>query len=238
MAVVWLLLVVAFVLGRSQEDEMICRHAQCAITDKHVRGYVSEREIVALIRKEGLLPIGNRMDEVDLQPIEDVVRSHAMVRTAECYKAKDSTLYVRLSQRIPLLRVICANESYLVDTDRKRMPLPPIFQERLLIVRGVVGLNAATTTFADFATWLKNDPYWSSRIVALEANAVDDIYVRQCPDPQTGDARERIRLGSMTDYEQKLTKAKKYYDKTALLSERPTYRVLDVRYKNQVIGVK
>lgn len=108
----------AFWLGNRHERSLKERQLVIKILDRDERQYVAEDELKALLRKEGVFPAA----EPSTAAIEQVVRSHSMVRRAECFLTTGGEVRVELTQRIPVVRVITGAESYFIDTDRHRMP--------------------------------------------------------------------------------------------------------------------
>ncbi len=202
------------------------------ISDMDDRQYVSTPELADWLQQHGLHTVNVPIEEVDLQAIENTVRTHPMVRTAECYLTPRSVVRITLTQRIPLLRVTTATDSYYIDTDRKPMPVRSTITTPVLNVRGNVGRQMATTTLADFAEWLQDHRYWRERVSYVQVKNPQEIYIIQSH--RQGD----ILLGNMDNYAHKLNKARTFYEQGGdTLGSKP-YREIDVRYTGQVIGRK
>lgn len=219
--------------GMTGEDSSICRHLTIRIEDGRERQYVEAGEMIVLLRQQQLYPVGKPMRQIPLQQIEEAVLSHTMVRTAQCYATGDSTIVVRLTQRIPLLKVTTATESYYVDTDRERMPLSAKVNAEVIAVTGRVGERMAKDEIADFVLWLKDNTYWSVRIVRIDIMEGKQLLLYQA------DQQPRIVLGRLEGYEDKLHRVRLFQETLPVkLPDAPTYKELDVRYKGQVVGRK
>ncbi len=202
------------------------------ITDMDERQYVSTPELAEWLRQRGLYALDVPIEEVRLQAIENAVRSHPMVRTAECYLTPRSEVRVTLTQRIPLLRVTTSTESYYIDTDRKPMPVRATITTPVLNITGSVGQQMACTTLADFAEWLQDHRYWRERISYLQVKNPQAVYIIQSH--QAG----AILLGNMDNFAHKLKKARTFYEQGGDTLGKNPYREIDVRYTGQVIGRK
>lgn len=226
-----ILLGVAAGIGRSRQRDEKCQRLVCRIVDADEREYVDEAELVALLKRHNAYPVGEYLHRVNLQQMENLVREHPMVRTAECYTSEDGSVRLRITQRVPLLKVITANEAYFVDTDRKRMPLREEVRDTVLCATGKVGEHTAMGQIADLAEWLQKDDYWRTRIAAVEVQNPQHILLRQ------RNRGETILLGEWNGYEHKLHNAKRFYLQTQCI-DKPHYTALDLRFRSQVVGIK
>ncbi len=224
-------LVVGVVAGRVCTPIRVCTGVTFLITDSAERQYVDAYELTRLLQQRDLFPDGLPLNRISLQAIENAVATHPMVRCCECYATPQGEVRIRLSQRIPLLRVATAAEVYYIDTDHKRMPVRESVKADVLVVSGMVGEQAARTTYADFAEWLQGNTYWRQTIRQVVVQTPQQIVLLQ-----QGAHTERIVLGPMAGYEQKLHKLRTYYERTAHAVDLPTYKELDIRYQGQVVA--
>jgi len=203
------------------------------IEDKAERLYLTEEELNQLLRSEDLFPIGRRLDLLSLHRIEQAVSHHPMVRTAECYLTPRNEMKIRLTQRVPLLHVQVPGDAYFIDTDRRVMEARVAVQDTVLLAKGAVGVQVASTQLADFAEWLQRNAYWRERVeyIRLQSPQMAHLYLR-------GENQPRIVLGNMHGYERKLRKFRTFLDNGAEALQDKQYTEYDVRYKGQVIGRK
>lgn len=224
-------LLAGVVVGRVCTPDRTCTGVLFLITDSAERQYTDAYELTRLLRQHDLYPVGQPLRLVSLQAIENAIAAHPMVRRCECYATPQGEVRIRLSQRIPLLRVATAAEVYYIDTDHRRMPARESVRADVLVATGMVGEQTARTTYADFAEWLQSNSYWRQRIRQIQVQNPNLIYLLQ-----QGDHTEKILLGQMTDYRKKLDKLRIYYERTAHAQDLPAYTELDVRYQGQVVA--
>ena len=208
-----------------------CKQLVVNISDKEKRYFISEKEIAATLSQNGLAVVGKDMESIGTQQIEDIVRSHEIVRTAECYKTQLGNVRIDLTQRVPLLRVTTAAESYFIDTDRKRMPVRAGIDTKVIPVSGHVGQQMAQNEIADFVVWLEDNTYWSQRITAIDVKEGKQFVLRQ----KDGSS---VMLGELANYKQKLKRLRIFLEEKDKGAEIPQYKEFDLRYKEQVIGRK
>ena len=231
LVVVGLVALLALAVGtsRGKDREERCKELVCKIVDKDERSYVSEQELFTLLKQHNAYPVGEYLHRINLQHMENIIRQHPMVRTAECYTAEDGTARIRVTQRVPLLKVVTADEAYYIDTDRCKMPLRASIHDTVPVAMGKVGFEMASTVLADFAEWVQEDDYWRARIEAIDVRLPRQVCIKQ-----TG-KQEDLMIGDLMGYAGKLEKAEVFYRRTASM-EKPRYRTLDLRYQGQVVA--
>lgn len=221
-----------FVWGVHQPNNSTVQELKITIEDADERQFIAEQDITALLQRKNLYPVGRVVDSVSTHAIEQAIRQHPMVRTAECYKLSSPIVRIRVTQRVPLLCVKTAAETYLVDTDRKRMVVPSNIDPMPIRVTGHVGERMAKEEIADFVCWLNRHAYWRERIAYIQVNSPKSVTLYQKGE------EPRILLGELNDYVGKLRRLRTWYENADELPEMPKYYELDLRFRSQVIGRK
>ena len=230
------LLIAAVVWGyRMKPKTDSCVSLTYIIKDNAERMYLTESELNQLLRSEDLYPVGRPLNAVSLQRIENTIKHHPMVRTAECYLTARNEMKIRLTQRVPLVRVQAPMDHYLIDTDRRVMQARALVKDSVLVVTGNVGPQMAATQMADFAEWLQDNTYWRKRIHHLHVLSPQRVLV-YLKDTNGKVQEERVLLGPMRGYEAKLAKLRTFLENSAEATKDKHYYELDVRFKGQVIG--
>ena len=226
------LLIGAVVWGyRMAPTDEPCVSLEINISDQDERMYLSETELTGLLQTADLYPVGRKQDLVSLHRIEQAIRQHPMVRTAECYMTPRREVKIKLTQRVPLLLVSKADELYFIDTDRRVMPFRERVKDKVLKVTGTVSKQAAATQLADFALWLQDNSYWRNRIACVQVVKPNShiLYLR-------GENMPCIVMGPMFGYERKLKKLRIFLDNMPQDVQDKHYQELDIRFRGQVIG--
>lgn len=226
------LLVTAVIWGyMSRPTDKPCTALEYIIEDRDERMYLTENELTSLLRTQDIYPVGKQLNEVSLHRIEKTILHHPMVRTAECYMTPRQVVKVRLTQRVPVLRIQTPLDTYLVDTDRKVMQPRASIRDEVLIATGAVGVQLASGQLADFAMWLQEDEYWHERIhhVYVHTPQMMYLYLRDAHQP-------RIVMGNLRNYEKKLNKLRVFFLNSTPDIKEKNFTELDVRFKGQVIG--
>jgi cell division protein FtsQ len=193
--------------------------------------YVSENELNRLLTSQNLYPVEKNLSSISLQGIERTIQNHPMIRTAECYLTPRNEVKVRVTQRVPLLRVQQASNTYFIDKDRLVMPAFSTVKDSVLVVSGSVSESLASTQIADFAEWLQGNSYWRGQVKSVYVGTPHMIYLYL-----HGSNQPRIVLGEIHGYKQKLAKLRTFLDKGSEATADKHYSELDLRFKGQVIG--
>ena len=210
----------------------VCNAIEIRITDFGRRQYVTEEELVKLLKHQDLYPVGKTAANVEVQRIEDAICAHPMVHRAQCYILPSGTVRVRLSQRVPILRVVTGDASYFVDSERKRMPVRESVTTPVMVVKGHVGERMACNELADLVLWINGNKYWKDKIQSIYVVNPKMVYLIQRPDGA------HLILGEVNGYRPKLAKLRTLYDKGFEEIGWQTYRELDLRFSGQVVGRK
>ena len=235
-AIALALMVLAVIYGySSRPSDTPCAALEYIIEDRAERMYLTENELTALLRAEDIYPVGRAQRHISLHRIERAVARHPRVRTAECYITPRQVVKVRLTQRVPVLRVQTPIDTYLIDTDRKVMQARSAVRDKLLLATGTVGVQIASGQLTDFALWLQDNDYWADRIHHVQVHSPQMVYLYLRDD--NGKMRnERIVLGPMRGYESKLNKLRVFMLNSTTDIQQKNYTELDLRFKGQVIG--
>ena len=227
------LMIAAIMWGyQSRPTDVPCTALEYIISDSEERLYLSETELTALLQQEDIYPVGRKLNIVSLQRIENAIKRHPMVRTAECYLTPRQVVRIKLTQRVPILHVLTALENYFIDSDRKVMPARNAIRDKVLIVTGTVGVQTAAGIMTDFAIWLDDEDYWQERIHHVELKSPQMVYVYYRDKGKI----DKAVLGSMRHYDRKLRKFRTFLQNRPPEIQEKNYTEYDLRFRGQVIG--
>ena len=231
MAIAVTALILALTLPAKKADPLLCQTCHIVIEDEQERQYLTETELMQLLQNKHLYPVGKCVDSLSLHAIEELVLEHPMVRTSQCYITPQGQLYVCLSQRVPLLKVITGQNTYFVDTDRLYMPSRSSITTKVLSVTGQPTEAMTCGPLAEMALWLQRNSFWSERIKQIYVRDENYISLIQNDGP-------RLILGKTDDYRRKMSKLQTFYEQYPAPQDSIPYSALDARFLGQVVGVK
>lgn len=211
-----------------RNKEKVCCRLVVVVDKSKDCGLITENEIVQILEKTGLNPIGKTVKNIRTDSIEYILRKNPMVKTAECYKLPSGRIDILVKQRNPMFRVV-GTGSYYIDDERKPLPVSLNYAAYIPVVSGHVTVSMLTGKMYDFIFFVKNSSFWNAQI--------EQIYVREDQKielvPRVGDAI--ILLGTVDNYKVKLEKLRKLYTKGFNVIGWNKYKLIDLQYKNQVV---
>lgn len=216
-------------LNREEGD---CRDLQVVVKDSLEKHFVNERDLVALLKKADLNPVGRPMREVNTELIEQELLKNEMISGVEAYKTPSGLVKLEVSQKMPILRVMGVKGSYYIDNRGTTMPISHRYTAYVPIVSGYVEKEFAVNDLYKFALFLRENKFWN--------NQIDQIYITSDGDveliPRVGD--HRIILGSLEGFEEKLDKLRLFYEQAIPKVGWGRYNSINLKYRNQIVCTK
>ena len=209
--------------------DVLCQGVKVVVTDAKSNQFISEKDIVDFLKHKNIYPIGKTFNEISLRDMEHQLLTHASLRNAVCYQTSNGTLLVKVTQRVPVFRVMSGTSSYYVDKERKTMPTVLRQTAYVPIVTGSVKTQFATGELFDLITYIQSDNFLRSQISQIHVYPNDEIELI----PRVGS--QVIYLGSLENYKSKLNKLLVFYDKAIAKVGWETYSRIDLQYRDQVV---
>ena len=218
---------------RDSSRERICERFEVVIKDSSRTRFVETQDVVALVKRVDLYPVGKKFGEINTLAIRDIILTNRLVESAEVFTTADGSIVASIRQREPVLRVISdAKGSFYVDKDRRIMPVSSNFTVYVPIATGVIDEEFAQNDLYDFAMFLHHNPHWDAwieQIVVQKNNEVELIL-------RAGDFK--IIMGSLEDYPEKLAKFALFMEEGLNVVGWNRYTEINLKYENQVVGKK
>jgi len=217
-----------------KNNEKVCNDLIINIQDSTELGFINEKKIALILRKENLNPIGKTMKEINTATMEKKLLEHPVIKKAECYKTSSGNIRIDIWQKKPMFRIMLNNgANYYVDYERKKLPLSDDFVAYVPIVTGNLTDNEfITNELFDFIDFLRNDKFWNSQIVQIDVDSNKEIELT----PRVGN--HIILLGTLENYNDKLKSLLKLYQEALNTGGWNQYNKIDLRYRNQIICTK
>lgn len=209
-----------------------CKHVNIEVTDSAQAVFISGNEVKRLLEKKHLYPEGIPMNKIQLAEMEKVLESHQFILDAQCYKTANNAVYVKVSQRLPVMRIISTDGSnYFIDSQGKRIQCSK-FPADVIVATGFITPRFAKKYLAAIGRHLQADAFWNSQIEQLHVlsnGAVELI-------PRVGN--HIIHLGPPVKVEQKLERLRLFYSKVLNKVGWNKYNRIDMEFSNQIVCTK
>jgi len=223
---------VLFFINPKAENDQECTNMKIEVLSTSEISYLNEAQVESVLKKHNLNPVGKKISEINLDSIEKALTENRLIKTAEAYKSIDGTVKIKVSQRVPVLRIISESGNYYVDSEGQTMPVPPNFAAYVPLATGKISEEYASTKLYEFALFLKKNQFWNSQIEQIHVRPNLDIELI----PRVGD--HFILLGKIEDYEENLDKLRLFYNKGLQKVGWNRYSMINLKFKNQVVCTK
>lgn len=226
-------LVVAVTVFNSKPADLVCRDMELVIKDTVNAGFITKPELVALLQRKGIYPVGRKLERIHTKTLEKELDKHPLIDKAECYKTPNGKLYIEVKQRIPVIRVFSnSGDNYYVDNKGTIMPANEKCVAHRIIITGNVEKSFAMRELYKFGVFLQNNSFWNAQIEQMNVLPGRGIELI----PRVGD--HVIYLGKLDHFEEKLNRLKVFYENGLNEVGWNKYKRISVEFSNQIICTK
>lgn len=211
----------------------LCADLELVVKDSAYAGFITRSEIMSLLKKKKLNPVGRPLDSICCDILEQAIEPHPLVERAECFITPSGKVCVEVSQRVPVLRVMdSSGRDYFVDDKGSVMPTGLRCAASLPIATGDVSRSLATNGLFRLALLLRQDAFWNAQVEQI--HVLPDGGVELVP--RVGN--HLIYLGQPDSCASKLARVKEFYVKALNTVGWNKYKRISVEFGNQVICTK
>lgn len=210
-----------------------CKSIELVIQDTAYAGFITPKEVTALLNRKSINPVGKPLDKVKSKNLESELSKHPLIDQVECYKTPNGKICIEVSQRIPILRIMSSNgENYYIDNKGTVMPRDTKCIAHLAVVTGKVEKSFAMRELYKFGVFLQNNSFWNAQIEQINVLSGHTVELV----PRVGD--HLIYLGKLDNFEHKLERLKAFYEKGLNQIGWNKYSRISVEFGNQIICTK
>jgi cell division protein FtsQ len=225
-------LIIAVTTFNAKPEKQTCEGMELVINDSIDYGFITQKEILRILTKEKISPIGKKMEEINTHQMEDVLKKHPLIGEVECFRIPNGKIGIEVTQRIPLLRIMAANgENYYLDEKGVTMPTANN-AANVAVVTGYVDKGFAEKELYELGMFLKKDPFWNAQIQQINVTATKELEFV----PRVGD--HIIFIGKPGNYEKKFDRLKIFYKKGLNEVGWNKYSRISLEFENQIICTK
>lgn len=217
---------------REMRQDSTCQELQVLVKDSLDKHFVSESDLVSILKKAGLDPIERLMADVNTEQIETELLKNEMIAQVEAYKTPSGIIKLEVMQKMPILRIMGVRGNYYVDNQGTTMPISRRYAAHVPIVSGYVEKELAVTDLYKFALFLQENEFWNDQIEQIYVYPDHDIELI----PRVGN--HRIMLGTLDDFEEKLANLRLFYEQAIPKVGWEKYSMINLKYKNQIVCTK
>jgi Cell division septal protein len=225
-------MIFAILMLHDREEEIDCQNMVVVIKDSANRQFLTEDNIVTMLKSAQLYPVGKPVNSINTHVIEEKIAESELVSSVTAYKTPAGNIKIEITQKMPILRVFSARESYYVDETGSTMPAGYLYATYLPVANGSIEKSFATEELYKFALFLQKNEFWNNQIEQIYVNTNKEVELI----PRVGD--HRIILGSFEDFEEKMNSLQLFYEQAIPKIGWGKYEVINLKYKNQIVCTK
>ncbi|MDC3299426.1 cell division protein FtsQ/DivIB [Flavobacteriaceae bacterium] len=168
---------------------------------------------------------------IDLYKLEEQVLENPYIEKASLFMTIDGTLNSFIKQRQPIARIFTGNSSYYIDSQAVKVPISENYSARVPLITGVDDEKEVSELMV-LLNKIVGDDFLNKEIVGIHLQATKEYMMTV----RSGDYT--IEFGKLTAIDSKIKKLKAFYSKVFLDSTIHKYKTINIKYHNQVVGIK
>ncbi len=234
-----LIVLMSFIEGK--KSEVVCKDVKVYIPGNQY--FIDRQEVDKILKVNRHALIGRLMDSINIHDLENKLKANPFIEFAKVYTNMDGVINVEISQRQPILRLMNRfDQDFYVDQHGLKIPLSSNFTARVLVANGYIDelfANQVDTLHTDLARelyktadFIRKDSLWDAQIAQIYVNKDHEIELI----PRVGN--NRILLGNADSLESKFHNLLVFYKKALPQVGWNAYKMINVKYAHQVIGVR
>jgi cell division protein FtsQ len=224
-----------------KKAEVVCMEVKVYIPGNQY--FIDRQEVDKILKTNSYALIGRRMEDINIHDLEKRLRANAFIEFAKVYADMDGIINVEISQRQPVLRLINQyDQDFYVDQHGLKIPLSANFTARVLVANGYIEelfANRVDTLHTDLAKqlfkaaeYIRKDSLWDAQVAQVYINKDHEIELV----PRVGN--NRILMGNADSLDTKFRNLLIFYKKALPQVGWDAYKTINIKYANQVVGVK
>ena len=201
--------------------------------------FMDEKEITGMIEKSGEPIIGQRLSSININKLETRLTSFSSLNNVQIFRKVNAKgfsfsgkLVISVDERMPVLRIRNSTDDYYLDSEGIKVPVSLKYVQRILIASGTVPNKDIEKSLLKMAAYVDKDEFWRAQIEQVFVQANGELLLL----PQVGNYL--IEFGIPDDYELKLRNLKAVYQQGFKNLGWNKYKIISVKYRNQVVCTK
>lgn len=228
------------VAANRKHREHLCKEVLINIKGDGENYYIEKGDVQKTIDKtaNGTL-IQRPVVSIDLLKLEKALEGNSWIKNAELYFDSQDALHVLVEEREPIARVFTTGgSSFYIDSSAQKMPLLEKVSARVPVVTGFTDAKKWTANDSSLliqakqiAQYINGNEFWSAQVGEIDINDQGSFELI----PTIGD--HIIKIGSAENINEKLNRLFIFYKQVLSKVGFNKYKIVDVEYDGQVIGV-
>lgn len=204
--------------------------------------FIDKKDVLIMLEKLHKGKLDNaELSSLNLGEMEKKLEKDQWIKRSELFFDNNNVLQVKISEREPVARIFTlSGASFYIDSSLMRLPLSDKFSARLPVFTNfpanVKVLKKQDSSLLNeiktLSEYIETNPFWMAQIDQVDITSEGNFEFI----PKLGN--QVIRFGNADNYEQKFNKLLAFYKQVQTWIGWNQYSIVDVRFKNQIVGVK
>ena len=217
---------------RDVKEDGLCEGLQIVLRDSLDKHFVTEGDVIYMLKTSKLFPVEQPMNEINTEKIEQELMTNEMISKIEAFKTPSKNIKLEIEQKMPILRVNSTSGNYYIDNIGSVMPLSRHYVAHVLVASGYINKEFAMNELYHFVQFLQDNEFWDNQIDQIYVDADQEVELI----PLVGN--HKILLGSFDDYQKKLDNLKLFYEQAIPKVGWEKYSLINLKYRNQIVCTK
>lgn len=172
-----------------------------------------------------------RKDKLDLNKLEKSINNHEMIEKSEVFVSIDGVLKAVVKQKTPIARVFEENDSFYIDYKGNKMSLSDNFTARVPIVTGSIS-EKNRREISEMFRMIHNDDFLRKNIIGAVVSPTGSVKMTN------RNFNYEIDFGKMINMQKKFNNYKAFFQKAVLDSSINNYKMINLKFTQQVVCTK
>ncbi len=224
-----------------KKAETVCKDVKIYIPGSQY--FIDKAEIESILQLSSHTLVGRKMDGINLHALERKLSANPFIEDAKVFADMDGVVMIEINQRQPIMRFMNQNDQdFYVDQHGMKLPLSANFTANVLAANGFIDepfngkIDTLHTALAKdifkAIDFIRKDSLWDAQIAQVYVTDKHEIELI----PRVGN--QRILLGNADSLDVKFANLKAFYKQALPQVGWDAYKLINIKYANQVIGVK
>ena len=170
-------------------------------------------------------------DKLDLNKLEKVLNNHEMIEKSQVFVSVDGVLKALVKQKTPIARVFDGDQSFYIDYEGNVMPLSTNFTARVPLVSGEIN-KKNSEKLSELFRIIHNDEFLKKNIIGVQIMPNGSLKMGN------RNFNYQIDFGGVVRMKAKFNNYKAFFQKAVLDSSLYKYKIIDLRFAQQVVCTK
>jgi cell division protein FtsQ len=170
-------------------------------------------------------------DKLDLNKLEKALNAQEMIEKSDVFVSIDGVLKAVVKQKTPIARVFDGDDSFYIDYEGNMMPLSSNFTARVPLVSGDIN-KKNSEDLAELFRIIHNDAFLKKNIIGVQIMPNGSLKM------SNRNFNYQIDFGGTVRMKAKFNNYKAFFQKAVLDSSLYKYKIIDLRFSQQVVCTK